>query len=63
MKYVSLTDLCFFILFIYLEREKERESVSGGRAERGRERIPCRFYAVNAEPNTGLKPTNHEIMT
>ena len=55
--------MLFYFIYLFREREKERESVSGGRAERGRERIPCRFYAVNAETNTGLKPTNHEIMT
>ena len=33
------------------------------RAERGRERIPSRFSAVSAEPNTGLEPTGCEITT
>ena len=42
-----------FFKFIYFERERERE----------RERIPSRLHAVSAEPDTGLHPTNHEIMT
>ena len=31
--------------------------------ERGRERIPSRLCAVNTEPDVGLEPTNHEIVT
>ena len=30
---------------------------------RGRERLPSRLCTVRAEPNMGLDPTNHEIMT
>ena len=26
-------------------------------------KIPSRLHAVSAEPNAGLDPTNHEIMT
>ena len=39
--------------------------MSGGGAERerGRERIPARLCAVSAEPDGGLNPRNHEIMT
>ena len=29
----------------------------------GRERIPSGLHAVSREPNIGLKPRNHEIMT
>ena len=47
----------FGCLFIYFEKEREREW------GRGRERIPRRLYTVSAEPNVGLKVTNHEIMT
>ena len=36
-----------------------RESEGGAE----RERIPSRFHAVSAEPDTGLKLTNHKIMT
>ena len=35
--------------------------MSGGRIERGRERIPSRLCAVRAEPDTGLDPVNCEI--
>ena len=31
--------------------------------ERERERIPSRLHTVSMVPDTGLKPTNHEIMT
>ena len=34
-----------------------------GGAERGRERIPSRLCAVSAEPDAGLAPMNHEIVT
>ena len=34
-----------------------------GEAERGRERIPSRFYAVREEPDAGLYLTNSEIVT
>ena len=43
----------FFFKFIYLfwerDRESELESVSRGRAERGRDRIPSRLCAVSSE--------------
>ena len=31
--------------------------------ERGRERIPSRLLTFSAEPDSGLDPTNREIMT
>ena len=31
--------------------------------ETERERIPSRLHIASTEPNTGLKLTNHEIMT
>ena len=45
------------------ERERERENMSGGVAEKGRERKPGRLHAVSTEPDAGLNPMNHEIMT
>ena len=33
---------------------KERESVSGGRVERGGERIPSRLHAFSTEPDEGF---------
>ena len=48
-------------MFIYLLRE--RKSTSRGGAERGKKRIPSRPCPVSTEPDMGLDPTNHEIMT
>ena len=31
--------------------------------ERETEKIPSRLPTVSTEPNAGLEPTNHEIMT
>ena len=53
----------FFKLFILREREREPVCMSRGGAEREGERIPRRPCTVNAEPDAGLKPTHHEIMT
>ena len=55
----------FFLKFIYCEREGKHESERSreiGR-EKVRERIPSRLPTVGTEPNTGLQPTDHEIMT
>ena len=46
-------------MFIYVETE----IAQAGERQRGRKRIPRRLHAVTAEPHTGLKLTNHEIMT
>ena len=46
--------------------ETERQSVSGGGAEREGDtesEAGARLQAINTEPNVGLKLTNHEIMT
>ena len=53
--------ICFSCLFNYFERERER--VSQGWGERGRERVPGRLRTVSTEPDAGLDPTNCEIMT
>ena len=37
--------------------------MQGRGRERGRERIPSRLCIVSEESNSGLKPTNHKIMT
>ena len=48
-------------MFIYLFWETR---VSGGRAEReGDRESQAGSAAVSTEPDVGLKPTNHEIMT
>ena len=41
----------------------EREGESRGGAEREGDRIPHRLRIRGAEPNAGLRPMNHEIMT
>ena len=48
-------------MFIYFEREREREW--GRDRERGRERIPSRLCTVRAESDTGLELSHCEIMT
>ena len=48
------------------ERERERQSTSGGGAERGGDtesEAGSRLSAVNAKPNAGLELIDHEIMT
>ena len=50
----------FLFEFIYLFL---RESTVGeGQRKRRRERIPSRLCTASAKPNSGLKPTNYEIM-
>ena len=56
----------FILLLLYFnvyfsEREREKESVSGGGAEREGDTEPeagSRLRAVSTEPNAGLKPTD-----
>ena len=54
-------------MFIYFwERERERQSVSGGGAEQEgstESKAGSRLPAVSTEPDAGLEPTNHEVMT
>ena len=54
-------------MFIYFwEREREWQSVSGGGAESQGDtesEAGSKLQAVSTEPDTGLKPTNCEIMT
>ena len=47
---------CFFKVYLF-----KREH--GGGEEKGRERIPSRIRDVSTEPDTGLDPTSHEIVT
>ena len=47
-------------------RDRERQSNSGGRAEREGDtesEAGSRLRAVSTEPDVGLKPTNHKIVT
>ena len=49
--------------YIYLFVLGETETAPVGEGQRERQRIPIRLRAVSAEPDSGLKLTNHEIMT
>ena len=48
-------------MYLFILRERERESAGG--AKREGERIPSRLSVVSTEPDVGLDPTNQEIMT
>ena len=54
-------------MFIYFwERERDRQSTSGGRAEREEDtesEAGSMLQAVSTEPVAGLKPMNCEIVT
>ena len=57
--------LIFFNVYLFL-RERERQSASGGGAERTGDReseAGSRLRAVSTEPDVGLKLMNQEIMT
>ena len=47
-----------FLMFIYSERETERESEQGRSRERGREKIPSSLHAVSAKPDVGFDLRN-----
>ena len=52
-------------MFIYF-RDRERQSMNGGGAEREGDtesEAGSRLWAVSTEPDVGLELTNHEIMT
>ena len=64
-RYVTLKQVLFlFLKFLYLLRESVCTQVGEGQRERPeeRERMPSRFHTASAEPDTGLEPTNGEIM-
>ena len=50
-------------MFIYFERERACAHKLGRGRERGREKFPGRLHAVSVEPDTGLDPRNHAVMT
>ena len=55
----------FFLVFTYCW-ERERQSTSRGGAEREGDtesEAGSRLWAVSTEPDAGLEPRNHEIMT
>ena len=60
-----LKGMIFFNIYLFL-RDRERQSMRGGGAEREgntESEAGSRLRAVSTEPDVGLKPTNHEIMT
>ena len=62
---IPLFLIFFFFTFIYFW-ETERDSTSKGGAEKEwdtESKADSRLWAVSTEPDVGLKPTNHEIMT
>ena len=71
LKMVTIINLilCIFyhsFLKVYLFILRERTQVGGGEErerERREKRIPSRLHTVSAEPEAGLNPTNHQIMT
>ena len=52
-----------FLVYLFILRERDRKYGRGRERQRERERIPSRLCAVSAEPDVGLDPTNHEVMT
>ena len=58
---VIVHNLSFYVFFfkVYLCILRDREH---RQRERGRERIPSGLRDVSTEPNSGLKPMNHQIM-
>ena len=62
---INHSQLVFWMFIYFWEKERERKSVHlGGRGrERGRQRFPSRRHTVSAEPDKGVSPTKHEIMT
>ena len=62
----TLKESFFFLMFIYFwERERERQSASGGRTVREGDTesdAGSRLWAVSTEPDAGLEPTDREIM-
>ena len=53
----------FIFIFLSLFILRERECMNREGTEKEGERIPNRLLAISMELNTGLDPTNHEIMT
>ena len=61
----------FFLVYLLLYFERDRDSVSRGGAEREteretereRQRIPSRLCPVSMEPDAGLDLADREIMT
>ena len=59
----SNSAIIFFNVYLFLRDRDRAQERKGRERERGRHRIQSRFQDVSTEPNLGLKPMNHEIMT
>ena len=57
--------LLFVNVYLLILRERKKVSMSGigGEREGERESQASRVYSVSTEPDAGLDPRNHEIMT
>ena len=54
--------LIIFKVYVFILK-KGRVSRGGYETDGGIERILSRLHTVSMEPDLGLEPTNHEIMT
>ena len=64
-KYLLDPVVGFFLFFMFIF-ERERQSTSGGGVDREGDTesdAGSTLWAVSTEPDTGLEPTNYEIMT
>ena len=52
----------FFNVYLFL-RERKGSPSGAGAERRGGQMIPSRLCPDNKEPDVGLQPMNHEIMT
>ena len=60
----TLSLLNFVLMFIsFWERERYRVWAVAGQKKRGRHRIQSRLWAVSTEPDVGLEPMNHGMVT
>ena len=50
----------FFKFYLFGEKAREKR---GGAEREGEKETPSRLRAISAEPDAGLKFSNHEIMT
>ena len=60
---IALVVSFFFLMFIS-KRDRDRDRAGDGQREGDTEsKAGSRLRTVSTEPNVGLEPTNHEIMT
>ena len=62
--FTSSHHIHFFLIFVNVHSFFERQNTGRGGAEReGDTEAGSRLQAVSTEPDAGLEPMNHEIMT